>query len=298
MGAREHVSRRPLVSVVMNCYNGEKYVREAIESVLGQVYVNWELIFWDNQSADRSAEIFRSYRDPRLKYFRAPTHSFLYEARNRAIAKASGEFFAFLDVDDWWSADKLERQVPLFDNPEVGFACSNYWIVKEGERKRVLFSRRALPSGWVLNDILMSYPVGLLTLVVRRTAFEQLEIGCDPRFHVAGDMDLVVRLAQNWKMASIQTPLAFYRIHGQNEGQKQKARHVAEYATIVGELGRNAHVRNLPGYRQITAELRYMQGRLSLAENRFADTGRHLASLPWGKYKMKLLLLIIRDRLR
>src|SRR5829696_2506866 len=104
----------PLVSVIMNCFNGEKYLREAIDSVLAQSYTNWEIIFWDNQSTDDSARIVRSYRDPRLKYFYAPTHLPLYGARNHAIDRAAGELIAFLDVDDWWIPSKLEQQVPLF----------------------------------------------------------------------------------------------------------------------------------------------------------------------------------------
>ena len=59
----------PLVSVLMNCFNGEKYLREAINSVYTQTYKNWEIIFWDNKSKDKSAEIFKSYKDKRLKYY-------------------------------------------------------------------------------------------------------------------------------------------------------------------------------------------------------------------------------------
>ena len=63
------MTSKPLVSILMNCYNGEKFLREAIESIQSQTYHNWELIFWDNQSTDQSAEIFKSYVDRRLKYF-------------------------------------------------------------------------------------------------------------------------------------------------------------------------------------------------------------------------------------
>ncbi len=94
------MNEQALISVVMNCYNGERFLRQAIESVIGQGWKNWELIFWDNQSTDRSAEIFRSYHDPRLKYFCARKHTFLSEARSLALKKASGDFYAFLDVDD------------------------------------------------------------------------------------------------------------------------------------------------------------------------------------------------------
>ena len=105
--------KESLVSIIMNCYNGEKYLREALESVLAQTYQNWELIFWDNQSTDDSADIFKSYSDDKLKYFYAPKHTLLYEAKNSAIQKASGEFYAFLDVDDWWIPEKLEKQLQI-----------------------------------------------------------------------------------------------------------------------------------------------------------------------------------------
>ena len=121
----------PLVSVIMNCFNGEKYLRKAIDSVLAQTYRNWEIIFWDNQSTDRSAKIFKSYNNQNLKYFYAPKHTLLYEARNFALEHAIGELYAFLDVDDWWDTKKLEKQIPLFDDPEVGLVYGNYWYVDE-----------------------------------------------------------------------------------------------------------------------------------------------------------------------
>ena len=77
------MSKKPLVSIIINCFNGEKYLREAINSVIAQSYENWEIIFWDNKSTDKSAKIFQSYNDKRLRYFLAPFHTeLLYEARN------------------------------------------------------------------------------------------------------------------------------------------------------------------------------------------------------------------------
>ena len=106
--------RQPLVSIIINCFNGEEYLREALESVISQTYKNWEIIFWDNQSTDKSAEIFKSYQDSRLKYYLASSHTkILYEARNYALKKATGDFIAFLDADDYWLPDKLEKQIPL-----------------------------------------------------------------------------------------------------------------------------------------------------------------------------------------
>ena len=121
----------PLISIIMNCYNGEDFLHESIESILSQTYKNWELIFWDNQSKDKSSEIFKSYKDERLKYFLAKEHTTLYKARNLAIEKSKGDYIAFLDTDDLWEKEKLELQMHLFNNLEVGVVFSNLWMVKK-----------------------------------------------------------------------------------------------------------------------------------------------------------------------
>ena len=99
-----------LVSIIINCHNGEKYLRNAIDSVFSQTYGSWEIIFWDNWSSDNSAEIARSYGSV-VKYFRSESFTSLYAARNYAIAKACGDYIAFLDCDDVWLCNKLEVQV-------------------------------------------------------------------------------------------------------------------------------------------------------------------------------------------
>ena len=69
------MSNKPLVSVIINCFNGDKYLHKALSSVVSQTYKKWEIIFWDNQSIDKSSEIFKSYKDVRFKYYYAPKHS-------------------------------------------------------------------------------------------------------------------------------------------------------------------------------------------------------------------------------
>ena len=92
---------RPLVSIIMNCHNGERFLKEAITSVYDQTYSNWEIIFWDNFSSDKSAEIAMSY-DERVKYFFNQNKTSLGEARNLAMNKASGKYVCFLDCDDMY----------------------------------------------------------------------------------------------------------------------------------------------------------------------------------------------------
>ena len=93
---------QPLVSIIVNCFNGELFLKDCISSIINQTYKNWEIIFWDNLSTDKSKEILKSFPDKRIKYFCTEKFTTLYEARNLAINKSSGDYIAFLDTDDWW----------------------------------------------------------------------------------------------------------------------------------------------------------------------------------------------------
>ena len=282
-----------IVSVIMNCYNGEKYLREALDSILAQTYKNWELIFWDNQSTDKSVEIFKSYADERLKYFYAPTHTLLYEARNYAIEKASGEFYAFIDVDDWWEKEKLEKQILLFEDQEVGLVYSNHFYKNELKGTRIVLYKRQLPSGRILNELLNHYVVGLLTIVVRRTAIENLDHSFDPRFHVIGDFDLVIRLANKCKFNCIQSPLATCRWHGENESTKQKVLHLREMGKWLNEMNKNNSISSLDGFRKTEKLYQYMKGMNWIEQANIIETLKVIWAIPFGKEKIKLLLALI-----
>ena len=132
-----------LVSIIMNCYNGEKYLKQSLNSILKQTYQNWELIFWDNRSTDNSKKIYKSFNDNRFKYFFSDKHTNLHDARNLALDKAKGDFIAFLDTDDWWLPYKLEKQIPFFKNEEIKLVYGNCWIYKENSIcKKRLYSKK------------------------------------------------------------------------------------------------------------------------------------------------------------
>ena len=95
--------KKPLISILMNCFNGEKYLEEALNSVFQQTYENWELIFWDNNSNDKSKQIISSFKDKRIRIFTSLVHTNLGEARKEAYKKVQGDYLAFLDVDDIWA---------------------------------------------------------------------------------------------------------------------------------------------------------------------------------------------------
>ena len=140
------VINKPLISIIINCFNGEKYLNEALLSVLNQSYNNWEVIFWNNKSTDSSANIYKSYKDKRFRYFHANEHTTLYKARNLAIEKSRGEFISFLDVDDLWDKRKLELQIHYFKNPDVGVVFSNLWMLKKNKEKKKLYIKKKTAS--------------------------------------------------------------------------------------------------------------------------------------------------------
>lgn len=283
----------PLVSIIVNCYNGDKFLRQTLDSVLAQTYTNWELVFWDNQSTDDSAAIVKSYADRRVRYFYAPTHTFLYEARGYAIDQAQGEFLAFVDVDDWWDADKLERQIELFADPSVGIVCANYWIVDEHGGSPRIARSHAIPTGMVVNDLLKQYFVGMLTLVIRCDAYRELDRGCDPQYHIIGDFDVVVRLCVRWRLACIQQPIAYSRVHGGNETARHRERGVKELESWASEMRNQPAISSQQGFGTLLQSIRYDYGRLYVMQLQRNKALREWWSLPWGAFKFKLLADIL-----
>jgi len=287
------MSENSTVSIIMNCYNGENYLREALDSVLEQTYKDWELIFWDNQSTDKSVEIFKSYADERLKYFYAPKHTLLYEARNYAIKKASGAFYAFLDVDDWWDKEKLAKQLPLFFDSDVGLVCSNFWVVNDQNGVSKKYWKIRKPTGWILDELLKNYFVGLLTIIVRRTVFESFVYGFDPRYHIIGDFDLTIRVSEKWKIEGIQEPLAHYRLHRDNESIRNKDIQVRELENWHVEMSENPVIANMDGFKRSIFNLEYMKAVVCVDQNKYIEAMKVLYSLPLSIEKFKLFIIII-----
>jgi len=236
---------QPLVSIIMNCFNGEQYLNEALTSILNQSYSFWEVIFWDNRSNDSSAKIFNSYKDKRFKYFYAKEHTSLYQARNLAIEKSKGDFIAFLDTDDLWAKDKLNLQMSYFSNPEVGVVYSNYWMLKKNIKKKKLYTNRSLLSGKIYNELINSYNIGILTTVIRKKFYLKLKKSFDYRFSIIGDFDLFLRLSKLCLFRGIQEPLASYRLHGKNLSILNKEKEIKEFEIWLKENKSNLSSREI-----------------------------------------------------
>lgn len=224
----------PAVSVIMNCLNGEMFLREAIESIYAQTSSDWEIVFWDNASTDGSAAIARSF-DDRLRYFRSDTTIPLYAARNRALEHARGEFIGFLDTDDTWLPAKLERQIPRFDAGErVGLVYSNVELVAgDGGRRLWYQSRQA--SGRLFASLLRHYHLVLPTVIVRRRAIDEVGV-FDETMTVSGDADLFLRICHDWEAIYCPEVTARYREHGESLTSKRPELFLCEGDEILRRL--------------------------------------------------------------
>ena len=120
----------PLVSIVLNCHNAEKFLERSISSVIKQKYRNWELIIFDNCSNDNTKiEVLKFRKNKKIRYFRSRKLFNLYNARNLAIKKAKGSLITFLDADDWWLKDKLDEQVKFLEkNKDINIVYSNLFF--------------------------------------------------------------------------------------------------------------------------------------------------------------------------
>jgi len=122
-----------LVSIITPSYKSEKFISQTIKSVLAQTYQNWEMIIVDDVSPDNSNEIIEEYskKDSRIKLIKLEQNSGPAVARNRAIEEASGRYIAFLDADDLWMPQKLEKQLAFMSEHNVAFTYSSYHLMGE-----------------------------------------------------------------------------------------------------------------------------------------------------------------------
>ncbi len=157
---------KPLVSVITPVYNCEQYLNLTIESVLCQTYTNWEMILVDDCSPDNSAEIIRSYqqKDDRIRYVRLSENGGAAIARNKALEVSRGRYIAYLDADDIWLPEKLEKQIDFMTKNDVAFTCCDYEkIESDGTRlnKIIHMPKTMTYNQYLRNTIIQT--VGVIT---------------------------------------------------------------------------------------------------------------------------------------
>ena len=214
----------PAVSVIMPVYNTERFVLQAVLSVLGQTFSNFELIIVDDAGSDRSIALCEAMTDPRIRIVRQANRG-LAGARNTGIAHARGVFVALLDSDDAWMPDKLERHVAhLCDNPEIGVSYSGAVLIDEdgqplGIRQRPRLGQVA-PRHVFFGEVIRNGSIP----VFRRAVLEEAALrpaGADRVWYFdetlrrSEDVECWMRIAltTRWRFAGIPGELTLYRIN-------------------------------------------------------------------------------------
>jgi glycosyltransferase involved in cell wall biosynthesis len=220
-----------LVSVIIPNYNYAHFLREAIDSVLAQTYSNIEIIVVDDGSTDGSREVIESYGNQIRAVFQQ--NKGVSAARNNGVKAGDGEYIAFLDADDIWLPEKIEKQAKEFE------AAKNLGLVHTGVIDIDISGKRLVSqmngrSGRVSRELLQfDGPVvlgGGSGIMIRRSTFEKID-GFDPRMSTSADWDLFYRASCVCEFGFVPEILVEYRIHGSNMHSDVKA---MEHDVLIG----------------------------------------------------------------
>lgn len=164
-----------LVSIITPAYNAEKYIAETIESVLAQTYPNWEMLIVNDCSTDNTAKIVQSYaaKDKRIKLINLTENSGAAVARNTAIQNAKGRYIAFLDSDDLWKKEKLQKQLKFMQQNGYAFMFTAYEHFKN--KKENIKNKVAAPKKLKYSQALKGNQIGCLTVMLDRKQIAKIK---------------------------------------------------------------------------------------------------------------------------
>lgn len=223
-----------LVSVITTTYNSSEFIGRTIETVLAQSYQKWELVITDDCSSDNSCEVVRSYaaKDDRIKLFQLSENGGPGISRNYSISKSSGQYIAFLDSDDCWLPDKLERELSLMKEKQCGIVYSSYLTCDEDNRLTGLVRCRRSVS---YKRVICDDPIGFLTLVYDRKITGDVAL---PTMRKRQDWGFKILLLRKCPVAyGVTEPLAVYKIRANSVSRNKMSLiryNVAVYHEVAG----------------------------------------------------------------
>ena len=247
----EKNKQNKLVSIIINCFNSELFIEEAIRSVISQHYQDWEIILWDNQSVDKTSSIVKAISDNRIRYFLALDFSTLSKARCLAIEQAKGEFIAFLDSDDYWHPDKLALQMDHFEKEKsVGMVHTNFSLVSDNNAVKALlqfnYYAKIKPVSYTNKNIYRKLLFGnfiiFSSLVIKKEVYETIG-GINELFNQNEDYELLLKAIIITNASCIGRELTYYRIHSNNQSQSNQELSYLENKVIFQTLSEKLHSR-------------------------------------------------------
>ncbi|MBU1047346.1 MAG: glycosyltransferase [Candidatus Omnitrophica bacterium] len=205
----------PLISVIVPTYNRAHFLKEAIESVLAQTYKNLEIIIVDDGSTDNTSKLVEKFTDKRIIYLHQDNKG-VSVARNRGIQRAKGEYISFLDSDDIWLPQKLQKQLEVFKtsrfNPGVVYTGIQYMDHNGNPKKQKKLSKY---RGNIFNKLLRKNIAGIgSTMLVKRECFDKCGL-FDENLPSREDLDILIRISQYFAVDYVPEFLTLERIHRQ-----------------------------------------------------------------------------------
>ncbi len=227
----------PLVSIVIPTYLRDNLLTKAIDSILNQTFDNFEVLVVDGARSESTRDLIRSFEDGRLRYIPQRGKG-IANARNLGVLKAKGEFIAFLDDDDRWRDNKLERQLELFEelpsNYGLIYTAFNYYHLTRG---KILGTKRPKARGYVYKALLKDNITGTSTIMVKRECFKRAGIFRE-NFPTCEDWDMWLRMSKICYFGAIDEPLVDYSIH---PGQFSFAKYLAGRYRMIEKHGDIRH---------------------------------------------------------
>lgn len=211
----------PVISVVMSVYNGEKYLRESIESILGQTCRNFEFIIINDGSTDLTREIVLSYNDPRICLIDNEENMGLTKSLNKGLKIARGEYIARMDADDVSMFDRFERQID-FLNRHRDYAVVGTFLKVINEDSKVVFTIEKPTQDADIREFLnRDNCIGHGSAMIRKTCLQNVGF-YDESIKKSQDYELWLRISQNYRLANIPQYLYMWRNHKENISEKHR----------------------------------------------------------------------------
>ncbi len=273
------------VSIIIPCYNAERFVVETTESVLRQTFTDWEIVFVDDGSTDRTVAIIKGYAErypQKIKYLQQK-NSGSATARNTGIKNSTGELIAFLDADDVWAPDKLEKQIAFMrSSPDTDLTYTNAMVISETGKdlwayvKTYEFGYR--PEEMYVRLLLRNF-IPLSSIVVKRAILD--EVGSfDASVWSSEDSDLLLRVSKKFRIQYFNETLVKYRVSATNKSQNLELRHRAGIRNRMVHYDKSLvkpfYFRFLLRRRQ--ARSYYDLGYVLFEKNRFLEARKELLS--------------------
>lgn len=259
--------RDPLVSVVIPTYNRAWLLERAVHSVLSQTFADLEAIVVDDASSDNTQDRIESLQqtDHRIRYIRHEGNQGAQAARNTGIRSAKGQYIAFLDSDNEWLHEKLQKQLALFlhESDSLGAVYCSY--CKVSATGNILAAYKPRYRGFVYKQALSEWLTDTSTLVVRREILEKIH-GLDENVRAYQEWDLCIRLARECEFDFVPECLALYHQHNLPTISKDLLRDAKGYLSLV-ETYRGEILRECGG--RALSEHYLNAGRLFVRANRF-----------------------------